>query len=113
MQTSYSPVIRTRASIPPQSSFRAVTGVRVKTSRLAGEGGVLSASSFGEGNARPLSSEGSGRGGRIKVSTESWIGSVPLTKAADDMSPKNLQYQERKRVISRGLSCTVRGPVDS
>jgi len=62
-----SPVIRTRDSIPAHSSFKAVTGVRVKTSILLGDGGVSLPSWLVMGMARPLSAEGFGRGGRMKV----------------------------------------------
>lgn len=80
---SYSPVIRTRDSIPAHSSFKAVIGVRVKTSRLLGDGGVSPSSYLEMGMARPLSVEGFGRGGRIKVnvSAESWTISVATSQA--------------------------------
>ena len=69
---TYSPVIRTNASIPAHSSLSAVTGVSVKTSRLLGEGGEVSQSSLEVGRmARPASADGFGRGGMMKVSTES------------------------------------------
>lgn len=70
-----SPVIRTRASIPAQSSLRAVTGVSVKTSMLFGDGGEASESSPLADMASPLSEEGfgGGGGGRQKVSAESWM----------------------------------------
>lgn len=102
MGVSYSPVIRTSASIPPHSSFRAVTGVRVKTSRLAGEGGVVSLSSFGEGIKRPLSSEGSGFGGRTKASTESWMSSAMATGGNDDLRPRSRAWSSELESSTAG-----------
>jgi len=60
-------VIRTSDSIPAHSSFKAVTGVRVNTSRLLGDGGVSFPPWSDMGMVRPLSAEGFGRGGRMKV----------------------------------------------
>ena len=56
-----SPVIRTSASTPAQSNFKAVMGVMVNTSRLLGEPGTIS--SFCAAIARPASSDGTGAGG--------------------------------------------------
>jgi hypothetical protein len=69
-----SPVTLTRASIPAHNNFKAVTGPIVKTSRLFGDAD-LSDRSLGDAfTARPASSEGFGRGGRMYVneSAESW-----------------------------------------
>jgi hypothetical protein len=69
-----SPVTRTRASMPAHSSFSAVIGPIVNTSRLFGdEGGE--GSSPGTLTESPASAEGFGRGGRMYVneSLESWM----------------------------------------
>jgi hypothetical protein len=77
---AYSPVIRTKASIPAHSSFRAVTGVSVNTSRLFGEGGAASQSScVGVGTLRPASADGLGGGGMMKVSAESCTDSTVVS----------------------------------
>jgi len=71
--------MRTNDSIPAHNNFKAVTGVRVKTSRLLGDGGGSFPFWLDMGMVRPLSAEGFGRGGRMKVneSAESWMVSVP------------------------------------
>jgi len=56
-----SPVIRTRASMPAQSSFKAVIGVIVNTSKLFGDPGTIS--SFCAAIASPASVDGTGAGG--------------------------------------------------
>jgi hypothetical protein len=86
-----SPVIRTNASIPAHSNLSAVTGVRVNTSRLFGEGGVVSPLSLEALIARPLSAEGFGRGGNIKVSAESWIVSELSANRVDDIFLKGFK----------------------
>ena len=66
-----SPVIRTKASTPPHSNLSAVTGPRVKTSRLFGDGGEISHSALPAGTASCGSNDGLGGGGRMKESAES------------------------------------------
>lgn len=89
-EVTYSPVIRTNASMPAHSSFSAVTGVSVNTSRLFGDGGEVSQSSLvGGGIARPASADGFGRGGMMKVSAESCTDSVFVSVYVGDMTPKN------------------------
>jgi hypothetical protein len=79
MKVTYSPVIRTKASMPPHSNLSAVTGVRVNTSRLLGDGGEVSQSSVdGGGMASPASADGFGGGGMMKVSAESCTDSVSV-----------------------------------
>lgn len=74
-----SPVIRTKASMPAHSSLSAVTGVRVNTSILLGDGGEVSQSSLDGGEmARPASADGFGGGGMMKVSAESCTDSVSM-----------------------------------
>lgn len=83
-----SPVIRTRASIPPHNSFRAVTGVRVKTSRLFGDGGGEFVSCLRPGISSPRSADGSGLGGimRVNESAESWTVSETAAVRVGDIS---------------------------
>ena len=89
-EVTYSPVIRTNASMPAHSSFSAVTGVSVNTSRLFGDGGEVSQSSLVGGDiARPASADGFGRGGMMKVSAESCTDSVFVSVYVEDMTPKN------------------------
>lgn len=83
--STYSPITRTNASTPAQSNLRAVTGVRVKTSRLFGEGGEASSSLADKGIRRPASAEGFGRGGIVNESAESCT-SVSTTYVGDMMS---------------------------
>ena len=95
-KVTYSPVIRTNASIPAHSNLSAVTGVSVNTSRLFGDGGEASQSSLvGGGIARPASADGFGRGGMIKVSAESCTDSVPVSVYVGDMTPE-------RRLMSKG-----------
>jgi hypothetical protein len=86
----YSPVIRTKASIPAHSNLSAVTGVSVNTSRLLGDGGDVSQSSLDGGEmARPTSADGLGRGGMTKVSAESCTDSVLVSVYVGDMTPNS------------------------
>ena len=55
-----SPVTRTSASIPAQRSFNAVTGGRVKISKLVGDDCMPSISRLGVAMLRPVSADGSG-----------------------------------------------------
>lgn len=64
-----SPVTRHSASIPAQSSFKAVIGGSVNTSRIGGEGGSIASSTMGS-IARPWSLEGSGGGGGERAVVE-------------------------------------------
>ena len=78
-EVTYSPVIRTKASMPAHNSLSAVTGVRVNTSILLGDGGEVSQSSLDGGEmARPASADGFGGGGMMKVSAESCTDSVSM-----------------------------------
>ena len=56
----------------------------MKTSRLFGEGGVVSPSLEALIES-PLSAEGLGRGGNIKVSAESWTVSEPSADRVEDI----------------------------
>jgi hypothetical protein len=76
--------------MPAHSSFSAVTGVSVNTSRLFGDGGEASQSSLVGGDiARPASADGFGRGGMMKVSAESWTDSALVSVYVGDITPKN------------------------
>ena len=80
-------MILTRASIPAQRSLRAVTALRVKTSRLSREGGVAAGSSPCEEIWRPSSWDGTGGGGGMeKTSSESCLSRGALLKVIVDGS---------------------------